>query len=244
MSEAAAEDILNNLADYDVVEEIDPEALSTDQQPPPPEGRYRVRLRPARDAEKDQAKLAKVAAKFGAGRFPANNVTFFVGKPGSQYAGQMVWSMFIEHELILEDGTKAPGRAVQQYVSSVKFGKNTSRIDDYLRALTGQAGVGMTPAQKVQAVYDAISGEPLIYAEIRWEGQSLKVDADGNVVTRANGKNDYDTAVVGGKKLTRMANFPFFEDAQGVRHYKVPDEDDNGNTVNVGWVPDALLPLK
>lgn len=212
-------DILNNLDQFNDVEEIDENAMVTDARPLPPAGVYNIRLSLEQDGAKEKAILKT--------EFPANNISTFTTQDGKKHL------MIVIRRTIVSDNPKLDGQRTNEWASTmVMKGTQTSAVDTYLRLLTGRAGVGLTTGQKIKALYDAIATEPVIVAEIDWRGESPKKDREGNNVVNKNGKNEYAAATVGGRRLTTMTNFPRNEDGS---YISADLEDENGEAVFVNW---------
>lgn len=232
------EDILNNLDEFDVVEEIDENAMVTDAPPPPEPGPWQVKLALATDAVKDPAKLV------GVDRFPAK----CVGKIKTPGHLQIVL------DLELQDPTGAKHRPKREWFNTMVFqGVKTSAVDTLLRALTGKAGVGLSNKQKIEMLYDLVAeGGVVAGIELDLRGEAVKVGPDGAVVKRkdADGNevintktgeayDEYDVATVKGKKLFGGRSFPVDENGKIIAQDLT---DDNGNPVFVSWVVKKWVP--
>jgi len=226
-----SEDILNNLPGMDVVEEINPEAMSTDKTLPPPDGDHQLRISIVVDGVKDEKK------RFNPGnQFPANCVQFFTlpernGRPASTQ-----FIITVQEEILGVTGEPAPGGRRRCWPSTMVRGEGanrTSDIDTLLRAVTGQAGVGMTNIQKIKALYDVLVVTPaVVKAKTEWVGEVQVEDP------KKPGETKRVVAKKDGKYLAGMGNFPVNEAGFPV----AVDEDDSGNEVYLGWRVKAYYP--
>lgn len=241
---APAGGFLNALDELGDVEEIDPDANVDDQPPPPPKGTYQIRLRNMKDAERKKLEGiaqngspedAQLAAKI-LQEFPDANISWFRTKKD----GKLHFSIVIEQELVSDDPLAKNRKNKVWKNTMISQFVPTSAVDTFLRILTGRAGVGMTAGRKIAELYGLLATEPVCLGELDWSGQTIKLDKEGQPVLRENGKPDYTDAVLNGKKLNRMENFPFVEvtdsaTGEARRHYKPAEYDDHGNTVITSW---------
>lgn len=222
-----AEDILNNLADFDVVEEIDESALSTDQAPPPAKGRYAIRVSMVPDGAKEVSRFNP------ADRFPAGSVAAFsfVGQDGQK---QSHLYMTLKYEA-LNDAGVAVGQIRDWPNTMIGQRVRTSAIDTLLKVLTGRAGVGLSTKQKIESLYDLLaSGPQVAEAEIDWVGE---ISVPDEKKSNKTGKDETKRikAMKDGKVLSTMTSFPSVK-VGGEQVYKPVTEDDNGAEVYTTWV--------
>jgi len=216
---------INSLEFFNDIEDIDPDAMSTDVQPPPPakgaDGKYigyTARLKNARGGSGKKAAFTD--------NFPMGNVSVFT----LNNKGHM--NLMVEVTVITGMGRQYTTRCP---VSTAKFGEDTTTwVDTLLRGTTGYSGAGLSNLAKTQALYAALLTEPEIYgAEFEWVAEYLTRDDAG--------KTKRKTGIWEGKKLTRMQNFPFVE-IDGVKHYKAVENDSDGNEVRTGLKFHKVLP--
>lgn len=222
-----ATDILNNLADYDVVEEIDESALSTDQAPPPAKGCYQIRVSLALDAVTAENKLFNPED-----RFPGKCVGKF---EFSNQDGLQKHLYLVTNYEVLNDAGNVIGQQREWNNTMVGMKIKTSAIDTLLKVITGKAGVGLNRVQKVAALYDELaSGPKVVEAEIDWVGE-ITVPDEKKSVKKGTDETKRVKAKKDGKLLSTMTNFPYAE-VGGEKVYKPVNEDDDGAEVRTGWV--------
>lgn len=201
--QSAAPDI-NSLDQFNEVEQIDPDASTYDQTPPPPDGWHAAILRPVKDAI-DQAKRV-------AGEQFQNSVGWF-GFNDRDGKYQKHLNMAIEIQ-INEEGKPWHKQSVREWPSTMKSG-DTTQIDTLLRQTTGQAGVGLSNSQKITKLYQKLVTEPQVWVKTRWILQATEetpvLDKSGQPKVKQSGeaKTEYRIFKYG------MAQFPPDLDAEG-----------------------------
>lgn len=204
-------------AGLDRVDEVDPDAVSTDSAPPPPAGRYRLRIKHV-----DGAAATKPKRVPG---FTHDNVTSFVYPEGQT---QLV--MFLDYQLLDENGADL-GRS-RRYFPNTMQGRNVkvSEIDTICKCLKVPY-VGRSIRAKVLDLSQAIDGgRDLINVDIDWE----LVETEGH--ENDKGKKVYDTFLRG------MTRFPSVV-VGGKTFYKPLDADPaSGTPARTQWAVVKYIP--
>jgi hypothetical protein len=182
---------INQLDQFNDVEEVNPDAMSTDAIPPPPDGVHEFKLEVVKDGIGDPNK--RVA-------FDDGSVGFFEITKGPQQ-GKRHLQIVVDFK-IDEPGAKWDGQSVRKWVNTMVGRTETSEVDTLLKAITGQAGAGLSNGQKIQKLHELIVAGARIKAETEW------------TATKKTGeKNDKDKDVY--KVFARGMNHPAFAVKEG-----------------------------
>jgi hypothetical protein len=212
---------INNIDQYNDVEEIDETAMSTDQAPPPPKGVHVAKLTLVKDGIKEGKRVKGV---------DDGSMGFFFYPEGK------LQIMLCIQATIDEEGQPGNGQNIRVWENTM-VGRDvkTSGVDSYLRVLTGHAGVGLTNIQKAKKLHDLLKTEPKVRIDLDWEARLVEPEKKEN---SAGVEKDVYPLVLRG-----MEKFPSVE-VGGVKIYKPLTEDPKtGAECRTKFVIKQLLPL-
>lgn len=236
-----------NLMDFATVENANPNAMITDVAPPPPPGKYRVKLVPAegvkfKEDHVDESVRGKDAFMITQqGQLVHNEkgfITFFYLKADVARKRPYPQAVLVPKVLVQDGNDVREVNTDRLYASTMILkGLQTSMVDSLIRGITGQTLVGVSDAQKIGMLYQyVVNGQAILTAECDWEGRW----ADAEVTKDSDGveQKDYPLGILGGKKLSSAVNFP--RDAQG--NLMPVEVDDKGNLIRTKLVIKKWLP--
>jgi hypothetical protein len=215
---------INTLDQFNEVPDIDAGADIGDKAPPPPAGKYTVRLRVKEGNW--ASKPEKAFSEDGT-----------VGLWGQK-------ALVVNVQTVIEDEGKPWNHQHRFDFVNTQVFRGTSGVHSLIKRILGQADYNRflntqpTIADAITELVKLLRTEPLVSGtEVEWEARcqelTPKRDTNGNTVFRDDGTviTEKAVAVVGGKRLAYMKAFPQASDGS----YRPVTRDDNGNEVRTGF---------